>query len=325
VRELVAPLPPELVIALGAALAAWLLGAGWATGRRRRALRRERVATMVEGRRPEPGGPRERSLERLRQAVPGTARPLARTRLASLEARLERAGLDVEPHRFIIMELGAAALGFALGAALLGTLAALAFALLALPAPVFLLRRRRSAKIARINDQLPELLQLVAGSLQAGQSFLQALDHAADELGEPFASELRMMLRETDLGVSLEEALEGLRTRVPDDDLSLVVDAVMIQRRVGGNLAEVLGNIAHTIRERIRIRGEVHALTGQARLSGWVLSGLPVALAGVLGLLNPEYMAPLFLTPFGRLLLVGAFGSEVIGMLMIRRIANVRV
>lgn len=182
-------------------------------------------------------------------------------------------------------------------------------------------RQRRS----KINDQLPDLLQTLAGGLRAGQTFIQTLDSAATELGEPFRSELLRSLRELELGVSVEEAFEGLRERIADDDFDLVVDAVLIQRKVGGNLAEILTNIAHTIRERIRIRGEVNALTGQARLSGWVLGLLPIAVGILVYMMNPEYMGPMVTEPIGIAALVGAGISEIFGMLVIRKLADVKV
>jgi Flp pilus assembly protein TadB len=182
-------------------------------------------------------------------------------------------------------------------------------------------RRRRS----KINDSLPDLLQTLAGGLRAGQTFIQTLDSAAEEMGEPFKTELQRSLRELELGVSVEDSFEGLRERLDDDDFDLVVDAVLIQRRVGGNLAEVLTNIAHTIRERIRIRGEVNSLTGQARLSGWVLSALPVAVGVLVYFMNPDYMTPMLTHPMGIAALVGAGFSELIGMLIIRKIADVKV
>lgn len=182
-------------------------------------------------------------------------------------------------------------------------------------------RQRRS----KINDQLPDLLQTLAGGLRAGQTFLQTLDSAAQEMGDPFKTELLRTLRELELGVSIEAAFEGLRERIEDDDFDLVVDAVLIQRQVGGNLAEVLTNIAHTIRERIRIRGEVNALTGQARLSGWVLGLLPVAVGGLVYMMNPAYMGPMLTNPMGIAALVAAGVSEVFGMLVIRKIADVKV
>lgn len=184
------------------------------------------------------------------------------------------------------------------------------------------LKRQRRSKI---NDQLPDLLQTLAGGLRAGQTFIQTLDSAAQEMGEPFRTELLRTLRELELGVSIEEAFEGLRLRIADDDFDLVVDAVLIQRTVGGNLAEVLTNIAHTIRERIRIRGEVNSLTGQARLSGWVLGLLPVAVGGLVYMMNPDYMGPMLSHPMGIAAIVAAAISEAFGMLVIRKIADVKV
>lgn len=182
-------------------------------------------------------------------------------------------------------------------------------------------RQRRS----RINDQLPDLLQTLAGGLRAGQTFIQTLDSAAEELGDPFRTELRRTLRELELGVNVEDAFESLRERIEDDDFDLVVDAVLIQRKVGGNLAEVLTNIAHTIRERIRIRGEVNALTGQARLSGWVLGALPVAVGILIYFMSPNYITPMLTDPVGLMALGVAGVSEIFGMLIIRKIADVKV
>ena len=137
--------------------------------------------------------------------------------------------------------------------------------------------------------------------------------------------ELRVMLNEVELGSTLEDALGRLRERAQDDDLDLTIDAILIQRRVGGNLAEVLTNISLTIRERIRMRGEVKALTGQARLSGWLLSLLPIGIGIVLFLMDPEYMGVMLYTPLGRTLLAGGLGAEVIGFLLMRKIANITV
>ena len=204
----------------------------------------------------------------------------------------------------------------------LGAAGGLAFGLFL---PMIFRSQRAKQRRSKINDQLPDLLQTLAGGLRAGQTFIQTLDSAAQELGEPFRSELLQALRELELGVGVEDAFEGLRDRIDDDDFDLVVDAVLIQRKVGGNLAEILTNIAHTIRERIRIRGEVNALTGQARLSGWVLGLLPVAVGGLVYFMNPDYMGPMLTNPLG----IGALGiaavSEVIGLLIIRKIADVKV
>ena len=165
----------------------------------------------------------------------------------------------------------------------------------------------------------------MAGGLTAGQSFLQALASAADKVGEPLGTELRVMLNEVELGSTLEDALGWLRERAQDDDLGLTIDAILIQRRVGGNLSEVLTNISWTIRERIRMRGEVKALTGQARLSGWLLSLLPIGIGTVLFLMDPDYMGVMLHTPLGRTLTGGGLGAEFIGFLLMRKIANITV
>jgi tight adherence protein B len=190
--------------------------------------------------------------------------------------------------------------------------------------PTIFRSQKRKRRQSKINDQLPDLLQTLAGGLRAGQTFIQTLDSAAAEMGEPFKTELVRALRELELGVSVEAAFDSLRERIDDEDFDLVVDAVLIQRRVGGNLAEVLTNIAHTIRERIRIRGEVNSLTGQARLSGWVLGLLPVATGFAIYMTNPEYIEPLITTPLGYALIAGAAVSELFGMLVIRKIADVK-
>jgi tight adherence protein B len=151
------------------------------------------------------------------------------------------------------------------------------------------------------------------------------LASASKEIGEPIGSELQLLKSDIELGATIEGALERLRDRVRDEDLSLVLDAVLIQRRVGGNLSEVLNNIAWTIRERIRIRGEVKALTSQAQMSGWMLAALPVGLAIVLTMINRTYMAPLFTTPLGHLLLGAGIGSELFGFMLMQKIASVKV
>ena len=191
--------------------------------------------------------------------------------------------------------------------------------------PTLMNGQRSKHRKGKITNMLPDLLQTLAGGLRAGQTFMQTLDSAADELGEPFRTELLRTLRELELGVSLEDAFESLRLRIDDEDFDLVVDAVLIQRRIGGNLAEVLTNISHTIRERIRIRGEVNALTGQARLSGWVLGLLPVGTGFLIYLSDPDYLTPMFTEPMGIMALVVAGISELIGMMLIRKIADVRV
>jgi tight adherence protein B len=168
-----------------------------------------------------------------------------------------------------------------------------------------------------------ETLEIVASSLRSGFGFVQSVELAAREQRDPIASELAQCIREINLGAGTDEALTRLVERAGDPDLELAVDAVVIQRRVGGDLSEVLGNIAHMIRERIRIRGEINTLTAQARMSSWIIGLLPAALAGAMALLQPEHMRLLIEHPVGRLMVGVAILMEVVGFLLIRRIASI--
>lgn len=317
-----------LVLAIGAGLAVWLLVIGLTSGEKDEKERREELLARVRGDHPErgpssPAAPQQRrSLFASRNA--GAALRGASTGIpARMEPALIRAGFEAQPREFTI---NAAIVGAIVGtgaSTFLGPLGFLLGAALALVGAWWLVRSRTKKRLGRINSQLVDLLQVVAGGLTAGQSFLQSVSAAAREIGDPIAGELRLFLNEIELGATMDGAFERLRDRVGDEDLSLVIDAVLIQRRVGGNLAEVLTNISWTIRERIRIRGEVAALTGQAKMSGWVLGGLPVGLAMILTVLNPTYMAPLFNTDMGRLMLAGGVVSEVVGFIVMRKIASV--
>ncbi len=318
-----------LLLALGAAIATWLIVAGLISSDSDEKDRREELLARVRGDHPErrtsstPVATPRRSIfarKTAGEALRGARRGLP----ARLEPALIRAGIAARPREFLI---NVAIVSFTLGigaSAFFGPLGFLGGLALGPVGAWWLVRSKTKKRLGRLNDQLVDLLQVVAGGLTAGQSFLQAVAAATREVGDPIGSELRLLLNEVELGATMEGAFERLRDRVGDDDLSLVIDAVLIQRRVGGNLSEVLTNISWTIRERIRIRGEVAALTGQAKMSGWMLGGLPVALAIVLTLINRDYMAPLFTTSVGHLLLAGGLTSETIGFMMMRKIASVK-
>jgi tight adherence protein B len=301
-----------LALALGAAGATWLVVAGAFRSRLAAGELRARRVALITGRRargtadhgPAPDGA-------------GATRTPGRPRRRFLDDWLRRASGAVDAGPLALVAVAATVGAAAAGGGAFGPAGMAGGAIAAPAAMLFVADRRRKSRRGRVNALLPDLLQVLAGALVAGQSFLQALDQTAGEIPEPLRGELLITLSEVELGEPLE--------RIGDDDLDLVVDAVLIQRRVGGNLAEVLQNIGWTIRERIRIRGEVRSLTGQARMSSWVLGGLPVLMAGSLMLINPAYMAPLFHTAIGHALVVTAVLSEIMGMLIMRRIANVRV
>jgi tight adherence protein B len=191
--------------------------------------------------------------------------------------------------------------------------------------PRFYVKFRQFQRIKKIDGQLVDALILISNSLKSGYSFLQGMELVAEEAPHPISSEFRRMLRETNLGYPMEQALDGLAERVPSEDLDLVVTVIKIQRQIGGNLAEILDKIVHTIRERIRIKGEVNTLTAQGKLQGIILTLLPVAMAIGIYMMNPEFMMPLFTTLLGKAMLGVAFILQMIGGFLIKKIVEIRV
>ncbi len=149
-------------------------------------------------------------------------------------------------------------------------------------------------RVKAFNNQLGDTITMMANALRGGYSFLQTLDMVSREAPAPMSSEFRRVVQEVGLGRSTEDALQNLLRRMPSDDLELLITAVSIQMEVGGNLAQILDTIGHTIRERVRIKGEIQTLTAQGRISAWVITGLPVGLAIFISMVNPDYMAPIF-------------------------------
>ena len=202
------------------------------------------------------------------------------------------------------------------------------FFMLGLPGlvvPRFYVKFRQFQRIRRIDGQLVDALILISNSLKSGYSFLQGMELVAEEAPHPISSEFRRMLRETNLGYPLEQALDGMGERVPSEDLDLVVTVVKIQRQIGGNLAEILDKIVHTIRERIRIKGEISTLTAQGKLQGIILTLLPPAMCVGIYLMSPDFMMPLFTTLLGKAMLGVAFILQMFGGFMIKKIVEIKV
>ncbi|MHB1419229.1 MAG: type II secretion system F family protein [Bacillota bacterium] len=189
--------------------------------------------------------------------------------------------------------------------------------------PHLLLNMACNRRLHRFESQIGDSLVILANSLRAGFSFLQAMDMVSKEMPEPIAGEFARTLREMNLGATTEEAMMRMAARVGSGDLDLVVTAVLIQRQVGGNLSEVLNNISFTIRERNRIKGEIRTLTAQGRISGLVVGLLPFFLSVALFLVNRSYIMVLFTHPLGLLLLGGGLVSQCIGFLAIRKLVNI--
>lgn len=191
--------------------------------------------------------------------------------------------------------------------------------------PSFFLKNRIRKRMKLLNEQLGDAITMMSNSLKAGYSFLQAVDIVAEEMTGPIAEEFSVFKKEVSFGLNTEKALENLAARVKSEDLDLAITAVMIQRQVGGNLAEVLDKITETIRDRVKIKGELKAITAQGRISGLVISLLPVVLCLIIYMINPGQMSLLFTKPLGLLMLGFAGVMELTGIILIRKIVRVEM
>ncbi len=243
-----------------------------------------------------------------------------------METQLIRAEIPMRGEEFlVIIGLGILLSGF-IGLFILGGLgpAAVLMSLVGI-LPFIMISSRKKKRFVTLNSQIGESLTVMANSLRAGYSFQQAMDLAAKEMSGPLSVEFKRTVREINLGITIDEALGNLNKRVKSDDLELVITAVLIQRQIGGNLAEIFSNISYTIQERIRIKGEIRTLTAQGRMSGIVIGLLPPGLFAVLMLINPAYMGVLLTDPTGIMILTGGITSEIIGVLVIKKIISIDV
>jgi len=192
-------------------------------------------------------------------------------------------------------------------------------------APYFWVQFQRSRRFAKIELELPEVLDLIVNALRAGHSLVATMGLVARESRGPLANEFRICFEEQNFGLDMKVALEHMTERIPLQDLGIICTAIMIQRETGGNLAEVLEKTAHTIRERFRLRRMVQAQTSQGRFTGLVLSVLPVVLGLVFYIMSPKMVSVLWTTPLGVKMLWTATGMIVIGSLIVRKITNMKV
>jgi len=194
-------------------------------------------------------------------------------------------------------------------------------------APRMYVKSQQKKRLQKFNDQLPDMLNLMVNGLRAGYSTMQALEAISKELPPPINDEFRRVVQELQIGITMETALDNLLRRIPSDDLDFVITAINVQREVGGNLSEILDNISFTIRERIRIKGEVRVLTAQVRTSGTVLSMIPFGLTLILWFLNPDYL--MSITDRGNLcagiIICIVLGLIFTGYFIMMRIADIEV
>ncbi|PZR62497.1 MAG: secretion system protein F [Chloroflexi bacterium] len=258
------------------------------------------------------------------------------TRLATAIAR---ADLKLRPAEFIAAAIASpfvfVAVGYVVGFAFPAfhyLITLIVFFVVGAYFPRFYLKFRQGRRLKAFANQLPDTITLLANSMRAGSSFLQGIELVTREARPPIGEEFSRVVREMSLGMALQPALENLARRVDSQDLDLMVTAISIQSQVGGNLATVLDSIAYTIRERIRIQGEIQTLTAMQRYSGYVITLLPIGLAGILFLISPTYITPMLQRPPELLglpmgIIFFAIGAISMGMgyLLIRRIVDIKV
>jgi tight adherence protein B len=192
-------------------------------------------------------------------------------------------------------------------------------------APGFYVKYRQRKRFNALSSQLGDTILLLSNALKAGYSFAQAMSTIAKSAPAPMSDEFTRAVREMNLGITVDDALEHMNQRMMSEDFDLLVTAVQIHRIVGGNLAEILDTIAFTIRERIRIHGEIRTLTAQARASGYIIIALPFALSGILTVISPTYIMPLFKEFLGWAMITLAVIMMFIGYSLIRKIAAIEV
>jgi tight adherence protein B len=191
--------------------------------------------------------------------------------------------------------------------------------------PKIVLNVLKARRLRKFNDQLADTINLLVNGIRSGYSMPQAMETVANDMPEPVSEEFRRVGIEIGLGVPLQDALDNMLRRVNSADLDLMITAIKVQHEVGGNLAEILDTISHTIRERVRIQGEIKTLTAQGEITGYVLSGLPFAITGILFLLNREYMGRMFTTTCGWIMSGVAMTIIVLGFFVMRKIVQIEV
>jgi tight adherence protein B len=269
--------------------------------RETRAVTRARVSTAIEG-----------ALADVKQ-------------FKQVHRMIERADLPLRPGELLAI-CGGAAVGLALLSALFGASAIAILILMALGggAPLAYVSYKAKGRVGEFENQLPDLLITLAASLKAGHSFRQGIQSVVDEGAEPASKEFQRVLAETQLGKPIDDALGDMAERVGSDNFTFVINAVTIQRQIGGSLSGLFDMVAETVRQRQQFGRKVRSLTAMGRMSAYVLVALPFFLATVVTILNPVYMAPLYHTATGQKLLVGGIVMLTVGSLMLKKIASFR-
>jgi tight adherence protein B len=243
---------------------------------------------------------------------------------APIQQLIDESGLKLTVGAFVMM-VAVAALAGAVGLWMLTRLwfVAIGAALLAGLLPLLYVRRKRSVRLQTFEEQFPEAIDLISRALRAGHALTTGLGMVADEIPAPVGSEFRRLYDEQNFGMSLPEAMRSMARRVPVLDARFFVTAVLTQRESGGNLSEVLDNLANVMRQRFKLKRQIRVISAHGRISSWVLSLLPPVLAGILFLLSPRFMAPLWEDPLGVRLVILAVVLQIVGTIIISRLVRI--
>ena len=263
--------------------------------------------------------------ERREGPLPGVDRFIGGAN-SSLAKLIEQSGVATTPSSVILGSLGAAFVLGLLTALFVRQPWAWAVAgVVGATLPVFWLKHKRSSRLKRFEEQFPEALDLLSRAIRAGHAFQTAMGMVADELPPPVGVEFKRAFDQQNFGLPLKETLNELGKRVPLLDVKFFVTAVLIQRETGGNLSEILDNLAHVVRERFKILRQVRVHTAHGRFTGYVLLALPAVLGIVLAWLNPQHMDLLFKEHMGQMMIMGAIVMQTIGYIWIRKVIKIEV
>ncbi|MFA9556312.1 type II secretion system F family protein [Evansella sp. AB-rgal1] len=243
-----------------------------------------------------------------------------------IEKELIQAGIPLKPEEFIMFRWISIALVAGIIYLFINSIFVLPLgAFIGAIIPKYIVKNKKAARLKKFNAGLPEMISTIIGALRAGFSFPQALQSVMEESASPIKEEMATVLKEMQYGATVEEALNHLKERMPSEDLDIMIQAIIIQRQVGGNLATVLETIVQTIRDRIKIQGQISTLTAQGRMSGMVVGLLPVVLGGLIFIIEPNYMSVLFTHPIGLVLIGIASVSCILGFVFIRKLTTIEV
>lgn len=331
---------PTLILIIGGILVLVLLGVGlFITLTQERSLVEERLDKYLEQEQAMEFGASEDEGKKKEEGSFLTNllnRRLEGTSFADkVKINLARADVKMKPGEFfalmLISSFGTGVVAYFFGGGFGAGLTSQVFMLLGLIIGLFLpnlyLKRQQGTRIKKFSDQLPDMLVLMVNGLRAGFSTMQAIEAISKEMPAPISVEFRRVYQEMQLGIPMERSLENLLNRIPSEDLDLVITAINVQREVGGNLSEILETITHTIRERIRIKGEVKTLTAQVSYSGKFLSMMPIFIVFILWGLNRSYIMQFFLEPkiCGIAILTCSGIMILIGYFVMQKIADIEV